>query len=142
MQAGLDLRLPSVDPGRVFGKSDHLLGFHRQLPTGWPEAPHAEADESALSGRTAAVTGLASVYLGVPLLTPDRIKVFKVDVLGLEMAIAWMRKVAGGELGEAPSPASPSPHRLAERGAGSGPRRAVFARAWRVVEVEPKGSAR
>ena len=51
------------------------------MPAGWPEAPHAEQDENAFSGRTAAVTGPASVYLDAPLLTLDRIKFFKVNVL-------------------------------------------------------------
>lgn len=65
-----------------------------QMPTGWPEAPHVEPDERALSGRTDAVTGPASEHLGLPLLTPDRTRIDKVDVLGLELALAWLREVA------------------------------------------------
>ena len=75
----------------------HVLLFHRQMPTGWPESPHVEADESALSGRTAAVTGPTTVYLGMPLPTADRTKVYQVDVLGPELALGWMREVAGAE---------------------------------------------
>ena len=72
----------------------HVLLFHRQMPTGWPGGDHHEADGSALSGRTAAMTGPATVYLGVPVLTADRTKVYQADVLGLETALGWMREVA------------------------------------------------
>lgn len=146
VQVGLDLRLRGVDTGRVWGKSEHLLGqlvspetapatrhtvqvdfheqlpadvqsfglvklrarvpwrddgrhllsFHRQMPKGWPEAPHVEADESALSGRTAAVTGPAHLYFGLPFLTADRTKVLKADVTALEIVLAWMRETVRG----------------------------------------------
>ena len=85
----LRARVPWCGDGR------HVLLFHRQMPTGWPEAPHVVGDESALSGRTATVTGPAPVYLGVPALTADRTKVYQVDVLGLETALGWMPEVAG-----------------------------------------------
>lgn len=86
----LRARVPWHDDGR------HLLSFHRQMPTGWPEGPHEEADESAISGRTAAVTGPAHLYFGLPFLTADRIKVLKVDVNALEIVLAWMREAAQG----------------------------------------------
>ena len=73
----------------------HVLLFHRQMPTDWPKSPHVEADGSALSGRAAAVTGPAPVCLGVPVLPADRTKVYRVDVLGWETALGWMREVAG-----------------------------------------------
>ena len=84
----LRARVPWCVDGR------HVLLFHRQMPTGWPGGDHHEADGSALSGRTAAVTGPATVYLGVPVLTADRTKVYQADVLGLETALGWMRGVA------------------------------------------------
>ena len=86
----LRARVPWRDDGR------HLLSFHRQMPTGWPEPPHDEADESALSGRTAAVTGPAHLYFGLPFLTADRTKVLKVGVNALEIVLAWMREAAQG----------------------------------------------
>ena len=97
LSAGLELALPDLDVGRVYGKAPRLLGqlyapetapatkdtvqvdfaedlppgatsfglvklrgrvvwrsgghhvlrFHRQMPVGWPEGDHHEADESA-----------------------------------------------------------------------------------------------
>ena len=43
--------------GRVVWQAEghHILRFHRQMPVGWPEGDHHEADERALSGRTARV---------------------------------------------------------------------------------------
>ena len=87
----LRARVPWRDDGR------HLLSFHRQMLAGWPEAPHVEADESALSGRTAAVTGPIHLYFGLPFLTADRTKVLKVDGVALEIIIAWMREAAQSE---------------------------------------------
>ena len=66
------------------------------MPIGWPEGPHVEADESALSGRTAAVIGPVHLYFGLPFLTADRTKVLKVDVVALEIVLTWMREVVQG----------------------------------------------
>ena len=73
----------------------HVLRFHRQMPTGWPEGDHHEADESALTGRTAPVGGGAKLYLGVPMLTADRVQVLGFDVGGLDRVVAWTQDVTG-----------------------------------------------
>ena len=82
----LRARVPWRDDGR------HLLSFRRQMPKGWPESPHVEADESALPGRTHPVTGAtAAVYFGLPFLTADRTKVLKAGVTALHTVIGSMR---------------------------------------------------
>ena len=73
----------------------HVLRFHRQMPTGWPEGDHHEVDESALTGRTAPVGGGAKLYLGVPMLTADRVQVLGFDVGGLDRVVAWTQDVTG-----------------------------------------------
>ena len=82
--------------GRVVWQSEghHILRFHRQMPVGWPEGDHHEADESALTGRTAGV-GSASLRFGVPLLTPDRTMVWSTTVDGLDEVLAWLRGLEG-----------------------------------------------
>ena len=74
-------------------RGHHVLRFHRQMPTGWPEGDHHEADESALTGRTAPVGGGAKLYLGVPMLTADRVQVLGFDVGGLDRVVAWTQDV-------------------------------------------------
>ena len=72
-----------------------MLLFHRQMPAGWPDPAHPEADESALTGRTAALPAEARVWLGLPTLTQDRTRVLEVRVGGLVGAIEWIRARAG-----------------------------------------------
>lgn len=69
----------------------HVLLFHRQMPTGWPDPAHPEADESALTGRTAALPLAARIWLGLPMLTHDRTRVLEVQIGGLVGAAAWIR---------------------------------------------------
>ena len=73
----------------------HVLRFHRQMPTGWPGGDHHEADESALTGRTAPVGGGAKLYLGVPMLTAERLQVLGFYVGGLEQVVAWTQGGTG-----------------------------------------------
>ena len=73
----------------------HVLRFTRQMPTGWPEGDYHEADESALTGRTEPVGGRAKLYLGVPMLTHDRVQVLGFDVGALERIVAWTQDVTG-----------------------------------------------
>ena len=63
-------------------------------PTGWPEGDHHEADESALTGRTARVEW-GSRRFGLPLLTSDRTMVWSTTIDGLDEVLAWMRGLAG-----------------------------------------------
>ena len=81
--------------GRVVWQAGghHILRFHRQMPVGWPEGDFHEADESALSGRTAAVGRGATLRFGVPLLTPERTLVYSTTVDALDEVLAWMRRV-------------------------------------------------
>ena len=44
----------------------HVLRIHRQMPIGWPEGDHHEADESALTGRTDPVRPGAVLHFGIP----------------------------------------------------------------------------
>lgn len=64
------------------------------MPTGWPEGDHHEADESALTGRTAGV-GAGSLRFGLPLLTSDRTMVWSTTIDGLDEVLAWLRGLAG-----------------------------------------------
>ena len=73
----------------------HILRFHRQMPTGWPEGDHHEADESALTGRTEPVGGGAKLYLGVPMFTADRVQVLGFYVDGLDRVVAWTQDATG-----------------------------------------------
>ena len=97
--------------GRVVWQSEghHLLRFHRQMPVGWPEGDHHEADESALTGRTAGV-GSASLRFGVPLLTPDRTMVWTTTVDGLDEVLAWLRGLGGRGAGARPGANAGLPH--------------------------------
>ena len=83
--------------GKILWQAEghHVLRFHRQMPTGWPGGDHHEADESALTGRTAPVGGGAKLYLGVPILTADRMQVLGFDVGGLEQFVAWTQGGTG-----------------------------------------------
>ena len=81
----------------------HVLRFTRQMPTGWPGGNHHEADESAISGRTAPLGGGAKLYLGVPMLTADRVQVLGFDVGGLERVVAWTQDVSRRTHGRAAS---------------------------------------
>ena len=65
------------------------------MPTGWPEGDYHEADESALTGRTEPVGGRAKLYLGVPMLTSERVLVLGFDVGALERIVAWTQDVTG-----------------------------------------------
>ena len=55
----------------------------------------AVPDESALTGRTEPVEGGAKLYLGVPMLTADRVLVLGFDVGGLDRVVAWTQDATG-----------------------------------------------
>ena len=91
--------------GRVLWQagSRHIIRIHRQMPAGWPDGDHHEADESAITGRAAplpprVVSPARSipcyVLLGIGILTPTRRKVLKVSVNDLVPALAWLRRNA------------------------------------------------
>ena len=81
--------------GRVVWQAEghHILRFHRLMLVGWPEGNHHEADESALTGRTAAVGRGATLCFGVPLLTADRTLVYSTTVDALDEVLVWLRRV-------------------------------------------------
>ena len=89
--------------GRILWQAGarHIIRFHRQMPKGWPEAPHVETDESAFTGRTDPIhppsgRGFgSSVYFGVPILTTDRRKIVDVNISKLTTALAWLRENTG-----------------------------------------------
>ena len=89
--------------GRILWQAGarHILRFHRQMPKGWPEAPHVETDESAITGRTDPIHPPAHgqlesrILLGIPFLTPDRRKIVDVNISRLATALAWLRENAG-----------------------------------------------
>ena len=89
--------------GRILWQAGarHILRFHRQMPKGWPEAPHVETDESAITGRTDPIHPPAHgqiesrILLGIPFLTPDRRKIIDVNISRLATALAWLRENAG-----------------------------------------------
>ena len=90
--------------GRILWQAGarHILRFHRQMPIGWPEAPHVETDESAFTGRTEPMQPPAfqargsRVVFGVPILTPDRRKTIEVSIGALTTTVAWLREHATG----------------------------------------------
>lgn len=83
--------------GRILWQAGarHILRLHRQMPTGWPEPPHVETDESALTGRIAICGAGSSIRLGIPILTPDRRKVIEMAISDLTPSLAWLRENAG-----------------------------------------------
>ena len=82
--------------GRVVWQAEghHILRFHRQMPVGWPEGDRHEADESALTGRTAAVGSGALLQFGLPLLTADRTLVYSTTVDALDEVLARLWRVS------------------------------------------------
>ena len=89
--------------GRILWQAGnrHILRIHRQMPRGWPEAPHEEADEAAITGRTAPIPefadtgrGAAAIFFGVPILTPDRRCTVAVGARFLPETLARLRELA------------------------------------------------
>ena len=80
--------------------SRHILRIHRQMPVGWPGGNHHETDESAITGRTATIHApshgnpYAAIYLGIPILAPERRKIVDVDIGDLATTLAWLRENA------------------------------------------------
>lgn len=68
---------PSFGRVKVRGKllwqsgGRHVLRITRQMPVGWPQGDHHEADESALTGRNGVCGVNAQLHFGIPYLTPD-----------------------------------------------------------------------
>lgn len=75
----------------------HILRIHRQMPIGWPEGDHHEADESALTGRTAPVGRDAHLYFGLPWRTDAGRRMFAPGILYLDKVLAWMRTLADAD---------------------------------------------
>ena len=72
----------------------HVLRIHRQMPIGWPGGDHHEADESALTGRSAAVGPDARLDFGLPWLTDDGVYLLAASIQRLDRVLAWMRTLA------------------------------------------------
>ena len=71
------------------------------MPVGWPAGDHHEADESAITGRTAPLpeytdygSGDPTILFGVPILTPERRKVIPIGVRFLPETLAQLRALA------------------------------------------------
>ena len=48
-----------------------------------------------MTGRTEPIGGGAKLYLGVPMLTADRVQVLGFDVGGLDQVVAWTQDATG-----------------------------------------------